>query len=276
MKKLLLFVALLALTACGTKRTITETSTTDTSSSGTNAARTAFVRGVEANNLTTGTLTAKISLDLNIASKSVALTGTLKMKKNDVIQLSLTLLFVEVARIEFSPSEVLIIDRVHKQYVRAAYSDVSFLAQAGLNFYSLQALFWHELFVPGSEAAKVSPERFILSSAGDHTLLSITDAPELNYDFLAGSNNHLINRLSVEGKSTAQKGKFVWRYSDFTQVAGKSYPKKMSLSVSEVGKDINATFSLSALGTDNKWEGHTTPSSKYRQRTAAEVLKNLF
>ncbi|MBQ7634822.1 MAG: DUF4292 domain-containing protein [Bacteroidaceae bacterium] len=272
MKKILLLAALLAMTACGTKRTITDTQS-DTATAAHSAAA-AYVRAVRDNNPITSAITAKLSVDLNIGTKNVGLSGSLKMKRDDVIQLSLTLLFVEVARVEFTPRDVLIIDRVHKQYVRASYADVDFLAQAGLDFKALQALFWHELFVPGSD--EVRPERFQLSAAGDHTLLTISDAPRLNYEFLCVTKSHLIDRLSVEGKTTAERGKFVWRYADFTTLAGKPFPKKMTLSVAGVGKDITAALQLSGLGTDSAFEGHTTPSSKYRQRQAAEVLKSLF
>ncbi|MBR7029146.1 MAG: DUF4292 domain-containing protein [Bacteroidaceae bacterium] len=275
MKKILwLFVTLIALSSCGTKRIATNATGSEAQTQAQEAV-TAYVRSVQANNLTTKALTAKLSMDLGVGSKNVGVTGSLKMKKNDVIQLSLVVLFVEVARIEFSPKDVLIIDRVHKQYVRASYNEVDFLAQAGLNFYSLQALFWHELFVPAQDGS-VSADRFHLSSAGDHTLLTIADAPQLNYDFLTVTKSGLIDRLSVEGKQASARGSFVWRYSDFTQIAGKPYPKKMSLSITGVGKDIRADLSLSGFSTDAGWNGHTVPSDKYRQRSASDVLKNLF
>ena len=267
---------LLALTSCGTKRVVTDNSDSSSGTSAGNAAVTAFVRGVQANNPTATAVTAKLSMDLNIGSKNVGLTGSLKMKRNDVIQFSLTLLFVEVARLEFSPQDVLIIDRVRKQYVRASYEEVDFLAQSGLNFYALQALFWHELFIPGSASAKVQPERFQLSAAGNHTLLTVTDAPRLNYEFLCTTADHLIDRLNVEGKTTAERGKLVCRYGDFAQLEGKPYPKKIGLNISGTGKDVSADITLSGLTTDSKWNGHTTPSDKYRQRQASEILKSLF
>lgn len=276
MKKTLFLAIMVAFASCGTKRIVTDNSNSSDLATTENAATTAFVRGVQANNLTATALTAKMSMDLNIGSKNVGLTGSLKMKRNDVIQLSLTLLFVEVARMEFSPQDVLIIDRVRKQYVRASYDEVPFLTQAGLNFYSLQALFWHELFLPGTNSAKLQPGRFRMSSAGEHTLLTVTDAPKLNYEFLCTSAGNLIDRLNVEGKTASERGQFVWRYADFTQLEGKPYPKKMSLSLNGTGKDLSADIVLSSLSTDSKWNGHTTPSDKYQQRKAAEILKSLF
>ena len=45
---------------------------------------------------------------------------------------------------------------MHKQYVKATYNDLAFLKNNGLNFYSLQALFWNELFLPGNNQLTVN------------------------------------------------------------------------------------------------------------------------
>ena len=66
-------------------------------------------------------------MDINLGQKDLSVNGTLRMKRNDVVQLSLTFLGMEVGRMEFTPSDVLIIDRFNKQYVRASYDEVSFL-----------------------------------------------------------------------------------------------------------------------------------------------------
>ena len=46
---------------------------------------------------------------------------------------------------------MLIIDRLHKEYIKADYTQVDFLKKQGVNFYSLQALFWNQLLVPGTK-----------------------------------------------------------------------------------------------------------------------------
>ena len=51
---------------------------------------------------------------------------------------------MEAARLEFTPNEVLLIDRINRQYVKAKYEDVPFLKKHNLNFQSLQQRFWDE------------------------------------------------------------------------------------------------------------------------------------
>ena len=71
--------------------------------------------------------------------------GTLRMKRNDVIQISIvTFGVLEVARIEMTPDYFMLIDKVGKQYVKSPYNEVSFLRDGNVDFYTLQAYFWDE------------------------------------------------------------------------------------------------------------------------------------
>ncbi len=88
-------------------------------------------------------MTAKMKLNVDALGKSLSVNGSLRMKRDEVVQLSLSMLGFELGRLEFSPDDVLILDRYHKQYVRCGYDDISFLKSAGIDFYALQSLFWN-------------------------------------------------------------------------------------------------------------------------------------
>ena len=95
---------------------------------------------------------SKMRLTINLDGKETSVNGSLKMKKNDLIQLSIApILGIEVARIEISKDSVLVIDRINKRYVYVPISTLSFLANGDMNFYTLQALFFNELFLPGKQ-----------------------------------------------------------------------------------------------------------------------------
>ena len=88
---------------------------------------------------------AKVRLDLSSNGKSTSVGGMLRMKRNDVIQLSLvTFGVLEVARIEMTPEYFLLVDKMGRQYVKASYNDVSFLRDADVDFYTIQSYFWNE------------------------------------------------------------------------------------------------------------------------------------
>ena len=94
-------------------------------------------------------LTATAKVAISGKGKDFSASGQLRLKRDDVVRLSVRVLGMEVGLLEFTPSDVLIVDRFNKQYVRASYAEVPFLSQADLDFYALQALFWNEIFVPG-------------------------------------------------------------------------------------------------------------------------------
>ncbi len=91
--------------------------------------------------------TAKIKVNLKMNSKSVSTNGSLRMRWNDVIQISLVdpvLGIAEVGRLEFSKNNVLIVDRINKQYVQESYESLSALAKSEITYEYIQALFWSE------------------------------------------------------------------------------------------------------------------------------------
>jgi len=223
MKRLniLLLASLCLLTACKSTKNLQKTAVPSEIST-----TAAYTKKVLAASTSAQFLTAKTNLDITTGGKTLSCGGSLKMKRDDVIQLSLTVLGFEVGRMECTPDGVLIVDRVNKQYVRATYSQVSFFAQAGLDFYTLQSLFWNELFVPGSRNAAAAAGRFKLSESGTHTLLSLTDAPKLEYDFLTRTADARIDRVSVFSKNRAEKGLFEWIYGEFAKAAVGHFPRQ--------------------------------------------------
>lgn len=264
----------LALTACRTSRELPQAEPAPAPAAPATSAA-GFVRKVAANTQAAPTLTARIKMDLNAGGSSLSAGGTLRMKRDDVVQLSLTFLGLEVGRLEFTPDGVLIVDRMNKQYVRAAYTDVSFLRQAGLDFYTLQALFWNELFVPGQRRADAAAGRFRISASGDHTLLSLTDAPGLDYSFLAQTATGCVDRVYVTPRD-GKAGQFTWTYADFTAVGGKPFPATMTCAVTGTGKDVGFTLRLSRIGNDSGWPARTEVSGKYTRRDADEILRRLI
>ena len=84
----------------------------------------AYVKGLSTKTVPSQVITAKTDVELTLGDKQVSVNGNLKMKRNELIQLSFTFLGFEVGRIEFTPTEVLLVDRANKRYVRGNYAEV--------------------------------------------------------------------------------------------------------------------------------------------------------
>lgn len=93
-------------------------------------------------------LTARIRATVTMDGKDISTSGTLRMRQDDVILLSLLdpiLGITEVGRVEMSQNDFLVIDRLNKRYVKARYDEVQFLRQKGIGFSEIQEHVWNEV-----------------------------------------------------------------------------------------------------------------------------------
>ncbi|WP_455584829.1 DUF4292 domain-containing protein [Bacteroides sp.] len=104
------------------------------------------------------------------ANGSITAGGTMKMKSGERVQLSILMpiLRTEIARLEITPDEVLLIDRMNKRYVRASRNELSDVLPKDAKFSKLEELLQNaslpggkaelsgkELGIPSLERAKV-------------------------------------------------------------------------------------------------------------------------
>lgn len=232
----------------------------------------ASAAGVKAH---TDWLTASAKVQLGGTGKDLSVNGQLRMKRGEVIRLSLRFLGIEVGLMEFTPSGVLVIDRMNKRYVQAAYTDVPFLQTAGLDFYTLQALFWDELFVPGTHDAAGQAARFALSHTADgKTTLSLTDTPKLHYIFVTNPQGKYIEQVRVS-RPGVKTDDFSCTYDSFEAFAGRQFPTRLALQTRASNKNFTLTLDLSSLKTNDGWETRTTPPTRYARMSLDQVLKGL-
>ncbi len=83
-------------------------------------------------------------LELTIPHKDAVFTvgGTMKLKRKEMIQFSLLMpiLRTEVARVQVTPDELLIVDRMNRRFVRAGDSELRYAVVAGFTYEKLEKL----------------------------------------------------------------------------------------------------------------------------------------
>lgn len=100
-----------------------------------------------------GTSETKVPVSTYLASKlqltipnkkggSMSVGGTMKMKTHERIQVSLLMpiLRTEVARIEVTPDEVLVVDRMNRRYVRATKAELKDMLPKNVEFSRLEKI----------------------------------------------------------------------------------------------------------------------------------------
>ena len=223
-------------------------------------------------------ITSKIRFQVQIGNQDLSLTGNLKMKRDDVIRLQLMAFgFVEAARLEFTKDYVLLIDRINKQYLRASYEQVDFLRNSGLNFYSLQALFWNELFQPGqAQLNNELLEKFQTNIGGDDVIISMGEG-NMNYKWLANQSDGKIRMANILYKDRIHgNSQLNWDYSDFKTFDVKSFPMENKIIFTSNNKEVKINMTLNYVGTDSDWETRTSISSKYKEVSVDDILRRLM
>lgn len=224
-----------------------------------------------------GTVTSKMNLSLKMGGKSLSVGGNCNLKRDEVIQLSLVVMgMMEVGRLEFTPQYMMLVNRMERQYVKVSYSEVPYLLDAGIDFYSLQALFWGDLFVPGS-GSSWNESDFSVSRTNESTVLTTQDNGMLQCRFVVDLLTGLLRNTSVASPTKLASTRLDWTYQHFAAVEQKSFPDKMRLSLRDGVKTYTADFSLSNLKLDaKKVEPTQEPGGKYKKVAPETIFKQLM
>ena len=229
---------------------------------------------------------SKLKFTVNVGNKEISLSGNLRMKRNDVIRLQLMALgLVEAARLEFTQDYVLIMDRINKQFLKAPYHDVEFLRNSGINFNTLQALFWNELFQPGkADLSKEDRKLFTLKSLGDgEAVINFEDGDgekvrsKMFYSWLVNELTGRIKTTNIMYRDAANGNtQLNWDYREFKDLGSKLFPSDMNVTLTTPKKEVKLGIRLNSLNNDDVWDLRTRVSSKYREVEVDEILHRIM
>lgn len=221
-------------------------------------------------------VSAHLSLDLSMGSQKVSVGGDMKMKRNSIIQISLQALgFITVGRLEFTPDYMMIMDNMNKRYVKVAYSEVPYLRDNGIDFYTFQALLWNELFIPGQKDGQPKASLFSQVKQGKQVSLS-HQAQNLALTFLANEDGQLL-QSQIKGVQ-GNKG-MLCEYQGWGKInKTKSFPNKLNVNVSLGGQSVSTLMEISKLRSDDSWKGTPTTidDRKFQQLTLQQVWSTVM
>lgn len=286
--KTFLWLMLMALVvvSCGTKKTVVDSSTDVKTVTGTEDAeqlKLNYLRRVYDNAVYTQNIVSNIDFSIDTGSKDISVGGSLHMRKDDVIRIQLTAFgLMEVGRLEFTKDYVMIVDRIHKEYIKADYNKVSFLQRNGLNFYSLQALFWNMLFMPGTK--KVTDDmlkQFALNLQSSSAMVPVNlKQGNMSYVWQTESKTGQITQTEITyADKSSGTTKIICKYDDFKPVGTKMFPHMLTLNgktqATQKPRDVKVGIKLKGVKMDKDWETRTTLSGKYKAVSVEEVLEKI-
>lgn len=225
-----------------------------------------------------GSVTSKINLVLGSGDKTMSVGGNLRMKRNDVIQLSLVAFgILEAGRMELTQDYILIIDRMGRKYIRVGYSDLDILAQSGVDFYTFQSLFWGEVFVLGAKGAQPKDNRFAKSEQSGMVRLQNTESEHLALTFLMDAVSQMLRHTTVSTKKNPDKPLLDWQYLSYTTLEKKEFPSKMQISFTLSKTPLTATLTLNNVKENADWETRTEVNvRRFKEVSLKDVLSMVM
>ena len=268
----------MAVSSCGSKKKAIEANQPQTTVTDANAGE--FIEKVNDNAQPAKFITSKVKFTVEYGNQNIALTGNLRMKRDDVIRLQLMAFgFVEAARLEFTKDYVLIMDRINKQYLKAPYKQIDFLRNSGINFYTLQALFWNELFMPNKTTLTSDDLKKFNAQASKYDVVISLEDNKLDYSWLANQSSGIIKMANILYKDRFNgNSQLNWDYQEFERLesTNKLFPNKMVTTLTIPNKEIKLGISLNYIGHDSDWPFRTEVSNKYSEVKIDEILRRFM
>lgn len=288
--KLLSAAIALLLAACGAKKSVVETASPATQTIPTKRDNVAavqqltFAQKVSDNQVYAKNIVGNMSFNIKAGDKDITVPGALRMRKDEVIriQLFVPILGSEVGRVEFTPNYVLIIDRIHKEYIKADYTQLDFLQKNGLNFYSLQSLFWNQLLMPGTDRVREDDlKKYKVNfGAGKENTLTLNN-DNISYTWTADAGSGRINQARVVHTNSRQEQSILnWVYGKFMNVGVKSFPAQQVFTMSSPAvknnQSLQVTIDMNEVNTNADWDAQSTVSDKYKKVEAEDVFSKIL
>jgi len=253
----LVIASVLFLASCGSKKHLPGSATGDIPGLEKGASVADVVKMINAKRVNEPCLSAKISLSIGTSNNSTRVGGTLRMKRNDVIQISLVALgLMEVGKLELTPDYMMVVDRMNRQYVKCRYSEVDFFRESGIDFYTFQSLFWDELFVLNGSGEAPTGDSFKLKKESKGIQLVNAQGRNVALTFVVDAASLLVGETCFS-RSEAERPVLKWKYAEWTKLEGQDFPGSMKISFNLPKDSVEATFKINSVKPDSNWETRT-------------------
>ncbi|GAB6008158.1 lipoprotein insertase outer membrane protein LolB1 [Dysgonomonas reticulitermitis] len=263
---LIVMFSLLLVSGCKSKKTLT------TGGELTNKTHKEVVADALKSEINFRTITSKGSIELKSGSSSNKVPAVFKIIKDSVLQVSLRIPIIggEALRMDMTPENIVIIDRIKKQYFSENFKDSEFLKQLDFNFYNLQALFTNKLFVPGKQEVEYNDyNNFVVNVANELYMLQTKGKGSLSYNFAVDATDHIVSTLIYNEK---QNLSLQWSYTDFIKDNELTYPTSMQAKIEVVKKRADINISYNKLEIDKDFSVDTSIPSKYAKVSFKDLL----
>lgn len=244
---------------------------------------------VTSNYLPYNTLSIKFDVNVSFDDQSHSLSGTLRIRKDSLIWVSITpALGIEAARMQFSPDSIMFMNRLKNEYFINSYDYFEQKFQTEISFSDLQSIFTDEIFLYSESDEEKNEKLNSDNSERDFrkTFIASTDS---NKYVLKTHRKHKIKKYLKKNKTSdlivetlkivseifkvtdvsindfSEKRTLCINYSDFVDVNSKVFPSIIKIDMSAPEKHFNAEIKYNKITVDSEVSFPFRITDKYKR-----------
>ena len=227
--------------------------------------------GIQYNNLSSN---LKLTVRPGRNHKETSVDAQLRIIKNEALQISLRIpiLGSEAVRILITPDNVLIIDRLNKQYLYETMQDFHTQMPFDFNYYNMEALFTNQLFIAGKK--EISPADYAGFQIREDKLrahISYSDKQKILYNF-ESDYTHRIQTTRMEQKTGSAF--LQCNYTDWEIISNnRTFPMTLNLQLHTPDEIYNLNCSYKSVVVNTNFTIDYNIPNNYRKVTLQQVFR---
>lgn len=217
----------------------------------------------------------KFTLTLPDNNQDIPLDAQLHIKKNEAIQLSFRYsifgISSELLKATITPSEIIIIDRINKQYLRESIVELKKKIPFEFDYYSLEALLSNRLFIAGKkEIQEKDYESFGILENEYLVRISNIDQQNIQYDFISDYTDRIQQTQMSQAK---WKSQLLCHYTDWGLTSDKKdFPMSMKFSLDIPEKSYRIQLAFHSVDINSGLTIDRNIPAKYKPVTLQRVI----
>lgn len=270
MKKALYFLSLLViLTSCsGKKRIVKGAGDADPQKVAVVAAEKNRYEAAIQNTLDFKMLQSRVKYSFGDKS----LNGRLNIEHGKRLCMTVTVLGIEVARVEVNRENVVIVDKFDKLYTELTIEEFAerMNLQDEMRYEALECLLLGRIFIPGSGEAEVRDFKKMNWAMKDDNLTGELTKPRYSLEYVIDKDNRLTNTI-VTAKDGSVSKSVTFMYKGYQTVEDGEFATQEQITLINDNKAVKADLTLSAPIMGKTWTSFT-PTEAYKKVTFQELL----
>ena len=201
-----------------------------------------------------------------------SLNGRLNIEHGKRLCMTVTVLGIEVARVEVNRENVVIVDKFDKLYTELTIEEFAerMNLQDEMRYEALECLLLGRIFIPGSGEAEVRDFKKMNWAMKDDNLTGELTKPRYSLEYVIDKDNRLTNTIVTAKDGSVSKSVAVM-YKGYQTVEGGEFATQEQITLINDNKAVKADLTLSAPIMGKTWTSFT-PTEAYKKVTFQELL----